>query len=84
MKPYIKGIPRCICKHIHPRAGWYVSYTPHNYVLCSPEERFNSTNNESISSNHYRRAKFSAKMTFHIFIGVHLSICTPSNNKSFY
>ena len=31
MKPYIKGIPRCIFKHIHPRAGWYVSYTPHMY-----------------------------------------------------
>ena len=31
MKPYIKGIPRCIFTHIHLRAGWYVSYTPHMY-----------------------------------------------------
>ena len=31
MKPYIKGILRCIFKHIHPRAGWYVSYTPRMY-----------------------------------------------------
>ena len=31
MKPYIKGIPRCIFKHIHARTGWYVSYTPHMY-----------------------------------------------------
>ena len=36
-----------------------------SYVLCSPEERFNSTNNKSISSDHYRRTKFSAKMTVH-------------------
>ena len=50
-----------------------------SYVLCSPEKHFNSSNNESSSSNPYRRTKFSAKMTFHI---VHLSICTPSNKKS--
>ena len=31
MKPYIKGIPRCIFKHIHPHSDWYVSYTPHTY-----------------------------------------------------
>ena len=48
-------------------------------VLCSPEERFNSTNNEPISSDFYRGTKFSAKMIFHI---VHLSICAPSNKKS--
>ena len=62
---------------IHQRRQWvYIyTYTPAHgliciiytsYVLCSPEERFNSTNNESISSDRYRRTKFSAKMIFHI------------------
>ena len=32
------------------------------YVLCSPEERFNSTNNESISNDRYRQTKFSADL----------------------
>ena len=36
-----------------------------SYVLRSPEECFNSTN-ESISSDRYRRTKFLAKMAFHI------------------
>ena len=31
MKPYIKGIPRCIFMHTHIRLGLYVSYTPHMY-----------------------------------------------------
>ena len=31
MKPYIKGIPRCMFMHIHLCAGWYASYTPHMY-----------------------------------------------------
>ena len=31
MKPYIKGIPRCMFTHIHLCAGWYVSCTPHMY-----------------------------------------------------
>ena len=68
MKPYIKGILRCIFMHIHLHMGWYVSYTPHMYYapICSPEKCFNSTNNESIRSNRYRRTKFLAKMTFHI------------------
>ena len=59
------------------RRGYIYAYTPArgliciiytSYVLCSPEERFNSTNNESISSDRYRRIKFSAKMIFHISI----------------
>ena len=31
MKPYIKGIPRCIFMYMYLRVGWYVSYTPHMY-----------------------------------------------------
>ena len=60
--------------HMHQCAAWYASYTPHTYVLRSPEECFNSTNNECITSNHYRQTKFLAKMTFHI---VHQ--CSPQN-----
>ena len=37
-----------------------------SYVLCSLEERFNSTNNEFVSSDRYRQTKFLARMTFHV------------------
>ena len=33
-------------------------------TLCSPKERFSSTNNRSISSDCYRETKFLAKTTF--------------------
>ena len=54
MKPYIKGIPRCIFYAYTPVHGLVcIIYT--SYVLCSPEERFNSSN-ESISSDRYRQS----------------------------
>ena len=61
--------------HQRRRRVYIYAYTPArrliciiytSYVLCSPEERFNSTNNESISSDRYRRTKFSAKIIFHM------------------
>ena len=64
MTSYIKDADRCIFTHIHLRRLICIICT--SYVLCSPEERFDSTNNESISSDRYRRTKFSAKMIFHI------------------
>ena len=53
-----------IYAYIPVRGLIYIIYA--SYVLCSPEEYFNSTNNESISNYRYSRTKFSAKMTFHI------------------
>ena len=57
-----------------------------SYVLCSPEERFNSTNNESISSDCYRRIKFSAKILFTSVFVPHLTtnLSTIMEKQSFH
>ena len=48
MKPYIKGIPKCIITHNTPVRG-LVCIIHTSYVFCTPEECFNSSNNESIN-----------------------------------
>ena len=77
--------------HQRHRQVYIYAYTPTRGLvriiytsgpLYSPGECFISTNNGSISRDRYRVTKFSAKMTFILFTSVHLSICTPANNKS--
>ena len=67
---YYGDVIHQICRRVYIYA-----YTPARRLVCiiytsgvlySPEERFTSTNSESISSDRYRGTKFSAKMTFHI------------------
>ena len=79
---YIKGANRCIFTHIHPRAGWYVSYTPWVYYTHLEDVSFQLTT--GVYRSLHRVTKFSAKMTFILFTSVHLSIYTPVNNKSIW
>ena len=69
---YIKGADRCILIHIHPRVGWYVSYTLRVYYTHLEVFSFQLTTGPLVEIV----VKFSAKITFMLFTGVHLSIWT--------
>ena len=63
---------------VHLCTGWYVIiYT--SDALCSPEERYTSTNNRSISSDCYKETKLSAKITFILFIAQYLLLQLTTN-----
>ena len=77
--------------HQRCRQVYIYAYTPVCGFVCiiytsgplhSSGERFISTNSGFIIRDRYRVTKFLAKMTFILFTGVNLSICTPANNRS--
>ena len=80
MKPYIKGIPRCIFTHIHLHAGWYVSYTPHKYCAHLRNALIQLITSPLVVII-IDEQSFRLRQLYILFTGVHLSICTPSNNK---